>query len=505
MAQGLIAAFDVGTTAAKGVLVDRDRGIVCEQACGYDVLHRPGGHVEQEPDDWWEAVRRLARTFWQAGWDPREVEAIALTGQMQDVILVDGENRAVGPAILYSDARAAAQAVSICATLRGQGVPDDETVFVDGTAPVAKLAWLRERDPTAVAACARVLFNAKDYVLARLTGVCAADATTAATTGLYSMEARGWRTEWCDTLGIPARWLPPLLPPDAVAGPVSDAGARATGFAAGTPVYGGMGDAAAATLSAGLTAPGQAYMYLGTTGWAASLDRAVDTSAEGKGVRHLPYVTAGDVIRIAPVLNAGGVHRWIARLLDAGEGAGDEGAPVDYARFERLLEGESGRSGGALFLPYLDGERCPVQESRAMGAFVRLGSGTGRGALGWAVLEGIAFSLRQVLETLGASTPAITVLGGMARSPLVRQLVADVCGVHVRARAMPGSAGALAAAVPAAVARGWFAGIPGATAAWFGPAPADMPEAAPAPSRVAHYEALYRVYEQIYPLVSQIG
>jgi len=498
---GLIAAFDIGTTAAKGTLIDRDRGIVHEGTQAYGMAHRAGGLVEQEPGDWWGAVEGLTRAFWRAGWEPHSVEAVALTGQMQDVVVVDREGLAVGPAILYSDARAVDQAVAIRARLREHGASDDDLTFVDGTDPIAKLVWTRERAPGRLTGCAGVLFGAKDYVLVRLTGVRATDATTAATTCLFSPRTRAWRAEWVQALDLPSRWLPTIVAADAVAGVVSRDGAQATGLPVGVPVYGGMGDAAAATLSAGLTAPGAAYLYLGTTGWAASVARAVGPG--GAGVRHLPYVVGDDVIRIAPVLNAGGAYQWIVQLLAGEEHAGVEGAAVDYARFEHLLENTPGQSGGAVFLPYLYGERCPVQEPRAMGAFVHLGAATSRGALGWAALEGICFSLRQVLETLGSSTPTVRVLGGMARGALVRQLLADVCGVRIRVAPAPSAAGALAAAVPVAVARGWFADIPAAVEAWFDKEATDVTE--PSPSRMAHYAALYETYRQVYPQVAQIG
>lgn len=504
MPRGLMAAFDIGTTAAKGVLIDRDHGIVHEGTQEYGIAHHAGGLVEQEPRDWWGAVETLTQAFWRAGWKPQSVEAVALTGQMQDVVVVDREGRALGPAILYSDARAVDQAAAMRARLRERGVADDEVSFIDGMDPIAKLVWLREHEPRRLQECAGVLFNAKDYVLGRLTGIRATDATTAATACLFSLRTRAWRTEWSDALCLPPQWLPPILAADVIAGRVSRDGARATGLMAGTPVYEGMGDAAAATLSAGVTAPGDAYMYLGATGWAASLARAIGPGAQ-EGVRHLPAVTSDDLIRIAPVLNAGGVHQWIVRLLDGEEHASVAGAPIDYERFERLLENTPERSEGAVFLPYLYGERCPVYEPRAMGAFVHLGAGMSRGALGWAVLEGVCFSLRQVLETLGASTPTIPVLGGMARSPLVRQLIADICGVGVRVATAPGAAGALAAAVPAMVARGWFTDIPTAVETWFSPEVTGTPEVAPAPSRMAQYATLYRTYQQVYPLVARIG
>jgi len=498
---GLIAAFDIGTSAAKGVLVERARGIVHEETRSYATAYPAAGLVEQDPEDWWRAVRDLCAAFWRAGYAPDRVEAVALTGQMQDVILLARDNTALRPAILYSDARAVAQAARLRRLLPVDEAGDDLD-FVDGTAPLAKLLWLRDHEAGRLAECARVVFNAKDYIVARLSGAQSTDATTAATTGLFDLATGDWRRAWRRLAGIPAAWLPALVAPTAVAGTVSARGAAATGFPEGTPVYGGMGDAAAATLSAGVTAPGSTYLYLGTSGWAATVTETV--GAGDGGVRYLPYVTPGALIKVAPLLNAGGVHRWIVDLLASGPATShdDDVGDAGYTAFERLLADTPGRSGGALFLPYLNGERSPVRETRALGTFVRLGVGTGRGALGWAALEGVCFALRQVLEALGAAAPRVTLVGGMARSPLLRQLIADICAVRVHVRALPAAAGALAAAVPVAVGQGWFASVPDGVAAWFGEDDGEVVD--PEPDRVAAYDRLYRSYVRIYPSIRLI-
>ncbi len=497
---GLIAAFDIGTSAAKGVLVERARGIVHEETRAYPTAYPAAGLVEQDPEDWWRAAHDLCAAFWRAGYAPERVEAVALTGQMQDVILLARDNTALRPAILYSDARAVAQAARLRRLLPVDEAGDDLD-FVDGTSPLAKLLWLRDHEAGRLDACAHVVFNAKDYIVARLSGARSTDATTAATTGLFDLATGDWRRAWRRLAGIPAAWLPALVAPAAVAGTVSARGAAATGLPEGTPVYGGMGDAAAATLSAGVTAPGSTYLYLGTSGWAATVTETV--GAGGGGVRYLPYVTPGALIKVAPLLNAGGVHRWIVDLLASGPAAShDDVGDAAYAAFERLLVDTPGRGGGALFLPYLNGERSPVRETRAMGTFVRLGVGTGRGALGWAALEGVCFALRQVLEALGAAAPRVTLVGGMARSPLLHQLIADICAVRVHVRALPAAAGALAAAVPVAVGQGWFASVPDGVAAWFGEDDGEVVD--PEPDRVASYDKLYRSYVRIYPSIRLI-
>lgn len=503
MQEPLIASFDVGTTVAKGILIARGGGIVAEGTATYDTTYGPDGTIEQRPDDWWRAICDVAGQFWRAGWQPSAVKAIGLSGQMQDVIVVTQDRHAIGPAILYADARAARQSDAIRVLLEEQGVPATETAAIDGASPLAKMVWLREHERERMDEAHVVLFNAKDYILARLTGVCATDATTAGTTACLDLPARQWHVKWLQMLGLPTAWLPALLEPGEQAGTVHAAAAAATGFVGGTPVMTGMGDAAAATLSAGLTEPGDVYVYLGTTAWAATVVRRVGLS--GRGVFHLPYVTSKTLIAAAPLLNAGSAHHWIMSLLGLGQRADDGQTVFDYDGFERLLGETPDRSGGTVFLPYLNGERCPVRAEPAMGTFVHLGARTGKGQMAWAVMEGICFALREVLEALGTgASTAVRMVGGMARSAMLRQLLADVCNIQVNVAAMPEAGGALAAALPAAVTLGWFERLEDGVQAWLG-GPGNVTRiSVPHPERVRYYAGLFATYQRVYPLVSQL-
>lgn len=494
----LIASFDIGTTAAKGVLIDRERGIVAQGTAPYATAYPAPGWVEQEPEEWWGAARALAGHFRDEGWDLARVEAIALTGQMQDLILVDEQLRALRPAILYSDGRAGEQGARIARALAAIGVLAEDRGHLDAASPAAKLRWLREHEPETAARCYRALFNAKDYLLARLAGVTATDATTAATTGIHDAPAADWRRAWLATIGIPEPWLPPILPVGRVAGRVGAVAAAETGFRAGTAVYPGTGDAAAATLSAGLLAPCDTYIYLGGSAWAATI--AEGTVHERHGVWSLPSAMPEHTIAIAPLLNAGSAQRWMMRLLGLESGEGT----LEYAALERLLAETPGRSGDVLFLPYLNGERCPVQDGRALGTFLQLGAATGRGELAWAVLEGIGFSLRQVIEALGPRPRAVRAVGGMARSARFAALIADICDLEVATPELPFAAGALAAATPVAVDRGWYADLASAVAAWF-PAHGDGSRLARPSAWRERYGARYETFTRIYPLVAQIG
>jgi len=495
----VILAFDIGTSAAKGALINRRGVIVATGTVAYGTRHGAGGQVEQDPQDWWQAVRRICHGFWAAGHGPSDVRAVALTGQMQDVIPVDGTGQALGPALLYADTRAGAESAAIRRLLTEQGMAATDVAGLDAAAPLAKLAWLQAHDPQRLGAARRVLFSAKDYVLARLTGVLATDATTAGTTGCYSLATGHWRRDWLKAIGLPVGLLPALAPASAMVGQVSAAAEQATGIPTGTLVHGGMGDAAAATLAAGLTAPGAAYMYLGTTAWTATLVQGAPV--DSGGLRHLPFIAPGQVIRAAPILNAGSAHHWIMGLLGMGSQP-DAGGAFDYTGFEDLLRSTPGRGGGVVFLPYLNGERCPVREQRAMGTFIYLGPTTTAGELAWAVMEGICFALRQVFEALGAPASTLRLVGGMTRGALFPRLVAEVLGVAVEVGALSDASGALAAAVPVAVNLGWYDDVEQAVRAWFPRPRRPLPPVEPGSEN--RYERLYQIYRQIYPLIAQV-
>jgi xylulokinase len=228
-----------------------------------------------------------------------------------------------------------------------------------------------------------------------------------------------WDDSLLKALAVPSRMLPRLFSCGEQVGTVSLTGAAQTGFLRGTPVYAGSGDAGASTLSSGITRAGEYSIYLGTSGWIAAISKEV---LSRPGVFNLAAVQPDLYINVVPFLNAGGVHKWVSGLLWSAESGLDR-----YDYLDTLLEDGAAGSGGLLFLPYLSGERFPVMDPKIRGACIGINHETTRSHMARACLEGVAFSIRQGLETIGREgAEKISLAGGGARTPAWRQILADV-------------------------------------------------------------------------------
>ncbi|MFH5185844.1 FGGY family carbohydrate kinase [Paenibacillus sp. TAB 01] len=331
-----VASIDIGTTAAKGVLVDREAQMHHEASFPL-TTRQEGGRVEQHPSEWWEAVLHIASQWTRAGIRPEQIVCISMSGQMQDLLAIDAAGEPLRPAILYSDARAQQEAERIAAVIGVDTMREVTGNHFDGTFPFAKLLWLKEREPDTYAGTAGVLFGSKDYIVRKLTGQSVTDPTTASTSGLFHVSRREWAGEWLSAVGLEAGLLPRITASHALAGTVTREAAQQTGWLEGTPVVAGVGDAGATTLGAGVTKEADVYSYLGTTGWLA-VSTPRHAYREG-GVFHLAHPADGLFIAIAPLLNAGNVHQWAVQTLAPQAGAEPEAESERYAAFERLAAG----------------------------------------------------------------------------------------------------------------------------------------------------------------------
>ncbi|WP_407571868.1 FGGY-family carbohydrate kinase [Deinococcus altitudinis] len=477
----LVAAIDVGSGAVKGVVLGRSGRLWAEHTVALATHEARPGHAEQAPQDWWAALEEICRAWACAGVPLTQLRALTMTGQMQDVILSRG-GRATVPALLYSDVRAI------------QEVAEVEEVFGDArlgdvaaqtgnphtaASVLPKLLWLRRHAPELLAGRPRLHVGAKDLLTEQLTGVHLTDHTTAATTGLYDLSSGRWHLGWPARLGLDLE-LPELRWPTELAGRVQEQAAARLGLPAGLPVLTGLGDAGATTLGAGVGLPGERYAYLGTSGWLGAVIRDLDRPADGfrlpllgpgtevpnpelpnpelpgsgrrspvlpRPLMPSPLMT-GPVLTVSPLTNAGSAHRWAAVTFAAG----------DYGRLERLME--EAAASDLLCLPYLAGERSPVQDPHARGVFVGVGPETGPGMLARAVLEGVAYALRATAE--GQGEPAATLqngplplLGGGSRSAVWCQILADVFRTPVKVPARAALLPVFGAAYAAFVYLGW--------------------------------------------------
>ena len=412
-----IATFDIGTTAVKAVLVD-ESGTALFSASREIPTLSTDGYMEQDPHDWWAAFQALSRELLAVG----TPSAICMSGQMQDVIALDGDLDPLRNAILYSDNRARVEAKALARQVGARRIAEITGNPFDGSIPLSKFLWLRDHEPEVFERTRCFLISSKDYVIARLTGLCAGDRTACSTAGCMDIATGQWSGELLAAAGIDPARLPRLYAAHEKVGGVTAAAAALTGYPEGTPVYAGAGDAGATSLASGLAEPGQYNINLGTSGWVAAASANV---LPGEGVFNLAAMPEGRLINIVPFLNGASVHRWLSALNS------DMDAP-DYAKVDAQLRSSPPGARGVMALPYLVGERFPVPDSSARGSFVGLTPSTTLADMSRAMLESVAFSIRRGLEQMPCAPTQVSLIGGGARVEPWCQIMADVLGQRVR-------------------------------------------------------------------------
>lgn len=419
-----VAVFDIGTTAVKGILVDKEVQLMEEHTVELNTFVSADGMIEQQPEDWWEAIIHIASLWWKNGISPESVRAITFSGQMEDVISISEQDNY--RAILYSDTRAGEEAKWI-----HKQYPKIRSITgnnVSATTPLAKIKWLENQAPKQYEHTKKFVFCSKDYCIYQLTKEAVTDPITAATTGMMDLKSRSWNKTIFKACGIDEEKLPKLLEVDSTVGSITEAASKTTGFSTSTIVINGSGDAGASTLGAGAIHEKDCYFYMGTTGWLAIVEKnegQLDSLSEGHF--NLAFVEKVHRISVAPLLNVGNVHKWAVHSYI------DQNESNKYETFESLIEQAEPGSGGVVFLPYLNGERNPMIDPDAKGAYWGITSHTERKELARAALEGVTFSLKQTLEMYDLQDQrTITLIGGASKSNNWCQMMADIMNHPIR-------------------------------------------------------------------------
>ncbi len=487
---GVVLGIDVSTTATKAILVDEDGRVVgiASSEYGFEVPHPLW--AEQDPALWWTAAQEvIPRALAAAGVTGDDVAAVGLTGQMHGLVLLDAAEAVIRPAILWNDQRTAAECDAIRAALGPAHLVEvtGNDALTGFTAP--KLVWVRVHEPDAWARAAHVLLP-KDYVRLKLTGEFAMDKADGAGTLLFNLAARNWSGEVLAALGIDPAWMPPTFEGPVVTGVVTAAAAKATGLRAGTPVVAGGGDQAANAVGVGAVVPGRVALSVGTSGVIFATTEAPLYEPAGR-VHAFCHAVPGRWHLMSVMLSAAGSLRWFRDALAPGEAFGDLAASAGEV---------SAGSGGLLFLPYLTGERSPHPDPLARGAFVGLTLAHDRRYFTRAVMEGVAFGLRDGLDLMvAAGMPRPTQIlgsGGGTASPVWRQILADVLGAAIATPTTTEGA-AFGAAVLASVGAGWFPTVEAATDAVV----RATPVAEPGPDAPVYAESHAR-YRELYPALA---
>jgi xylulokinase len=430
--------FDLGTSEVKLVLLDTGGAVAAQAGVKLAVSRPHPGWSEQAPADWWaatqEAVQRLRQQAPQA-W--AAVRGIGLSGQMHGAVLLDAKGTVLRPAILWNDVRSAQECEDLTRALPRLPQIAGNLAMPGFTAP--KLAWVRRHEPALFDRVATVLLP-KDYLRWCMTGSFVSEMSDAAGTLWLDVARRDWSDELLAATGLTRAHMPSLVEGSAVSARLSPEVAAAWGLPPSVIVAGGGGDNAASAVGIGAVKPGDGFLSLGTSGVLFVVnDRFRPNPASA--VHAFCHALPGRWHQMAVMLSAASCLQWVTHLV----GAENEASLL--ARTETL--GEAVLDAAPIFLPYLSGERTPHNDAHARGVFFGMNHDTDARTLAYAVLEGVAFGLRDGLDALraaGTQVGPLALVGGGARSPFWAQLHADVLGLEVRTLDGGEAGGALGAA-----------------------------------------------------------
>ena len=481
----------------KYILFDLDGTPVASHTVEYPLYQPRNGWAEQDPHDWWQAVQETIRAVLaRSGAEPSQIRGVGLSGQMHGLVMLDAQGHVLRRAILWCDGRTQAQCDEIT---RIVGKERLIAVTANPALPgftAGKILWVRENQPEIYEKCRHILLP-KDYIRYKLTGEFATEVSDASGMNLLDVPGRRWSGEVLSALGIDSGLLGRMYESCQVTGAVTVTAAEATGLAPGTIVVGGAGDNAAAAIGTGVVETGKAFTTLGTSGVIFAHADQVTIDPQGR-VHTFCSAVPGAWTVMSCTLAAGLSLQWFRNQFC---GAERETATVMGRDPYELMTEEAARSPiGAnrlLYLPYLMGERSPLLDSDARGAFVGLSAIHTKGDMIRAVMEGVAYSQRQCLDVfreMGVDVSDMAVCGGGGRSAFWRQMLADLYACPVKSIASE-EGPALGAAILAGVGAGVYSSVAQGCEAAVRIGEAQRPDL---PSGTA-YEPYYRLYRSLYP------
>ena len=491
-----LLGIDVGTGGTRAVVVDESGAVVASATAEHAPFASPEtGWAEQDARDWWrasaEAVRAVLSRPEVGGGEG--VACVGFSGQMHGAVLLDGGGEVLRPALIWCDQRTDAQCRALTESVGAERLIELVSNPALTNFTLTKMLWVREHEPGLWARVRTVLLP-KDYVRLRLTGERATDVADASGTLLFDVARRRWSREMLAAVEMDEGLLPAAFESPEVTGRVSAEGAAATGLREGTPVVAGAGDQAAGAVGMGIVRPGGVSATIGTSGVVfAATDRP---ALDRRGRVHTFCHAVPGRWHVMGVTQAAGLSlRWFRDTFGAGGGARAAGGdPYDLLTAEAATAPPG--SDGVLWAPYLMGERTPHLDPHARAALVGLAASHTRAHVVRAVLEGVAFSLRDTLTIfaeMGVPVENVRLGGGGARSPLWRQIQADVYGHAVEILAAEEGA-AYGAALLAGVGAGAWPSVEEACARSVRVAARVEPDARAAAllgGRYAAYRALY--------------
>ena len=481
--------IDLGTSACKFLLMDEAGAIVNVVSKEYPLEFPQPGWSQQRPEDWRKAMMEGVPEL-IAGVDASQIAGIGSGGQMHGLVVLDKDDNVIRPAILWNDGRTAAQVDYLNGVIGKEKLSalTANIAFAGFTAP--KILWMKENEPENFARIDKIMLP-KDYINYVLTGVHACDYSDASGMLLLDVQNKRWSEEMLAICGVEEKQMPKLFESYACIGTVKPEIAKALGLPQGVKVAAGAGDNAAAAVGTGVVGEGGCNISLGTSG-------TVFISSKSFGVDKYNALHAfahadGGYHLMGCMLSAASCNKWLMA---------DIFKTTDYAAEQAAIEEDKLGRNNVFFLPYLMGERSPINDTDARGTFIGMSMDTTRADMTLAVLEGVAFAIRdsvEVARSLGIDIPSSKICGGGAKSPLWKKIMANVLGVKLEIPACeqgPGMGGAMLAMV----ACGAYESVQAACDAIVKTDSVLEPEA----ELTARYEAQYQKFKTIYPAVKAI-
>lgn len=491
--------IDIGTGGTRALVIDESGKVISSSAEEHRPFASPHiGWAEQDPADWWRACGLATRkVLTQSGICSEQIACVGFSGQMHGAVLLDSQGQVVRPALIWCDVRTQKQADELTATIGAERLRQLTCNPALPNFTLTKCLWVRENEPENWGRV-RSLMLPKDYVRYRLTGERATDLADASGTLLLDVAHRRWSQEILDFVQMDSALLPALYESPEICGRVSEAGAAATGLLSGTPVVAGAGDQAAGAIGIGAVSPGAVSATIGTSGVVLAATNLPALDPEGR-VHSFCHGLANRWLVMGVTQAAGLSLRWFRDQFGAINGHTDS-----YEDLTRMAAKVPAGSDGLLWAPYLMGERTPYLDATARGMLVGLTASHTRAHVVRAILEGVAFSLRDtftIFDQIDVPVKSIRLGGGGARSALWRQIQADVYGHAVETVAVEEGA-AYGAAILAGVGAKVWSTVDAACAAVVRVAATTAPNVRDSRVMSRAYESYRRIYPSMKAILS---
>lgn len=496
--ENYILAHDLGTSGNKATLYDMNGRLAASELVEYPTYYPQAGYVEQDPEDWWRAVCTATRVLLEkSGVKSNEIAAVSFSGQMMGCVLTDANGDPLRRALIWADTRSTAQEHRM---IDAVGMADGYQITghrLSASYGAAKLLWVKDNQPELYEKCDKML-NAKDFIIKRLTGKFVTDYSDASGTNLFDLKEKRWSDRLVKAFEIRESLLPEAHPSADIAGGITAEAAKATGLLEGTPVVIGGGDGSCACVGAGVTAEGKTYNVLGSSSWISMASRVPVFDDEMRTFNwvHLDpelYTPCG-------TMQAAGVSfNWFRNTLCGEEIEKAKALGVSaYKLIDEEISLTEPGADGLLYLPYLLGERSPRWDFNASGTFLGLRASTTRAHMARAVLEGVGYNLKVILDIFDhpekyPKIEEIVFIGGGAKGKVWAQIMADIWGKPLIVPRYLEEATSMGAAVCGGVGIGAFTDY--GVISRFNP---EDTKIYPREQYRTRYDDLYRVFNQAY-------